>query len=79
MKFLTVLFLLPLVVMLLLPSTAAGRPDGGMDYCSISCTIGGSCSAAGPPPCVCRCAGLFGILGPRCSCGGASIDNPAGD
>jgi hypothetical protein len=79
MKILTGLVLLPLVVLLALPPAAAARSDGGTDFCSVSCMIGGSCSAAGPPPCECRCAGFLGLKGPRCSCGGAIIDNPTGD
>ena len=82
-SFVTIMSMLSILAMVaLMVSPAAGaRPGGGsgVESCSVSCTVGGGCSAWGPAPCSCDCTGIFGLGGPRCYCGGMMIDNPPGE
>lgn len=76
---LTMLAILAMATLTVSPAAASRPGDNGFESCSISCTLGGGCSAYGPAPCTCRCSGFLGLGGPRCSCGGGMFDNPVGD
>jgi len=76
-RFVSLVAILGILALCSLALAAAGG-DGGDGGCSISCPIGGSCSASGTPPCTCVCRGWFVFVGPVCSCGNRMMDNPVG-